>query len=220
MVGENETRNELIMKGLDKYEKLKEFQSYRFLRCERHTAAIYLHAIWKDDKEVMDSFERFGTDLHHILLNYRQNEMNIKYGFGELELCKYAWVPFGKLKPGKIIQIDRFNYITSGMSPSGHWFHGESMETSTSGRHSGASIWGKPYQSEKDALIAGLNNMVAWYEKQLEGLKHETDSVYDEDDEDGCKTPKVSAKEEFCKKIIKLAKKAISEVKEPQLELF
>lgn len=205
------------MKDLDKFEKLKMFQEYRFSNVERHTAAVYLNAIRKGDKETVDYYESFGNDLHHILLNVRCNEKNEKYGFGRLPIEEYGWVPMGRLVDGRKVEFDIGNYITTGVSPNGTWFYGIRISTSSSGLGSGSSVWGVPYKSETDALVGGLKEMIAWYEHELEKLETDTDT---DDEDDDYKTPKVSARHAFCNKIIKLSKKAIIDIKQPQLELF
>jgi len=205
------------MKNLDKYEKLKAFQEYNFCRNERKIGVRYLNAIRTNNQDVIDYFESYGDNLHKIILNVKTHERNIEFGFSVVDVFnEYGWVKYGRLKETQVIQLDERNRVFVRVSPNGKWVHGSDCSTNDSGSYTGGSIWSTPFTTEQEALISGLKEFIVWYKKELKNCQRTSDEY----DEETRKVIKVSAKENYCKKIIKLAEKELQQIKTPQLELF
>jgi hypothetical protein len=205
------------MKTLSKNEKIKQFQEHFFHSTERHHAAVYLNAIRTNNQGIMDYYEGYGNSLYKILLNVRTHEKNIECGFSEVdEYNEYGWVKDGKLIQTKEIDLGNHNSVTAHVAPNGKWVYGINCSTSHSGRYGGGSIWCEKYESEKEALIAGLTEMIEWHQKHITSYKNEKDEY----DEETKTVVKVNWKESFCRKIINKAYKEMQQLKTPQLALF
>ena len=205
------------MKELSREEKIAKFNDYFIYKFERNVAARYLNAIRTNNTPLINWFESFGDSLHKIISNVRTYERNVELGFPDEKVYnEYGWIVEGKLKPGKVIQIDERNNVFVSVSPNGTWCKGSNLSTNNSGSYTGGSIWDKQFATEREALIQGIEEVIRWYNSQLKQWEHSTDEF----DEESGKTIKYNSMATYCKKMIKLAEKELQQLKTPQLELF
>lgn len=162
-------------KSLNKYQKLELMQEVNYCRAERHEAAIYLKALWLNDTDTIDYYESFGNSPRQIIMNKRDYDRHLLFGFTKKEFNQYGW-----LEKSEFLEKEHFefphrdgwavsNHITIGKGINGKWSYGMSYSHSTGGSGSGLSAWGKIFDSRKECLITALEEM-------MRGLKRDSSS--------------------------------------------
>jgi len=58
-------------KALSAYEKLKLIQKINFCRVERHNVVVYLNALRRNDRDIIEEYESFGDTPRQLLMNTR-----------------------------------------------------------------------------------------------------------------------------------------------------
>jgi hypothetical protein len=161
-------------KELSAYEKLKQIQEVNFCRVERHQVAIYLNAIRKDDRVVIEEYESFGNTPRHIIMNKREYERHLLFGFTKKEFNKYGWLERPIFQESERIEFPHkagwavSNYITVGKGENGKWSYGMSYSYSTGGAGYGLDVWGKLFDNRKECLKSALNEMMTGLAKSSE----------------------------------------------------
>lgn len=188
-------------KNLSKFEKFKEFKEYNFWRGERSVAAEYLKALWLNDVQKISYFEDFGSSPSKIISNYRQYQRNLLFGFNDIIFDDYEWFKRPVLLEKETIYIYKMkdsyinvNSIDIGRGKNNVWTYGYSLSNNTSGRHSGACVWGEKLLSKELAIEKACLKMIEFHENN---------------------------KSSISSKVIKLAEERIAEMKRAkQLSLF
>jgi len=192
----------MIFSEKNKEEKCIEIFSNNICRAERHDVALYLNALRKNDIETLNEWERFGNSFRMILLNKKIYDRAALFGINDLKFNAGGLLECEKLyglrKIDFVIQKRPYysNYIEIGHGKNNTWAYGLSCSTATSGKGYRCDIWSEIYYSEKDAIQAGLEELMKWH----------------------CD---MNHKDNFSKEIVKQIERKLKDLREPiQLELF
>lgn len=153
-------------KELSAYEKLKEIQEVNFCRAEHHCVAVYLNALRKNDRAIIDEYESFGDTPRQIIMNKREYECHLQFGFTKKAFNEYGWLEKPDFQEWEHIEFPHKdgwavgNYITLGKGENGKWSYGMSYSYSTGGAGYGLSVWGKLFDNRKESLKAALTEMM------------------------------------------------------------
>ena len=152
---------------LSAYEKLKLIQKVNFCRVERHNVAVYLNALRRNDKAIIEEYESFGDSPRQLLMNKREYERHLLFGFTKKEFNEYGWLASPTFLEREEIEFPHrdgwavSNHITLGKGLNGKWTCGMSYSYSTGGAGYGLNVWGTVFSNRKDCLTAALNEMRA-----------------------------------------------------------
>lgn len=158
-------------KELSAYEKLKKIQDINFCRVERHNVAVYLNASRRNDRAIIEEYESFGDTPRQLLMNKREYERHLLFGFTKKEFNEYGWLERPDFLEREEIQFPHrdgwavSNHITLGKGLNGKWTYGMSYSYSTGGAGYGLGVWGKIFDNRKDCLTAALNEMMKGLDK-------------------------------------------------------
>jgi hypothetical protein len=158
-------------KALSAYEKLQQIQEVNFCRAERHHAAVYLNALRKNDRAIIEEYESFGDTPQQIIMNKRDYDRHLLFGFTKKAFNEYGWLAKPHFQERERIEFplkDGWavgNYITVGKGANGKWSYGMSYSYSTGGAGYGLGVWGKLFDNRKDCLIAALDEMMTGLSK-------------------------------------------------------
>lgn len=167
-------------KNLSKTEKIEVIQQMNFCRMERHDAAVYLKALWRNDKLVTDEYECFGDRPYQFFLNKRTYDKGMLFGFTDIAFDDYGWLTkqaFSERIEIKFVTQDRSvasNYISVGQGKNGKWTYAVSYSTGAAGSGYGLGVWGKVMDSKKQSLIAALQELLNGHRKSAEQMKNDT----------------------------------------------
>lgn len=92
-------------KNLSKYEKLSEIQDLNLIKKERPYATKYLKALWLNNAEIIAEFESFGNSARQLLMNRREYDQHLLFGFSDIEFNQYGW-----LERPQFLDIERFEF--------------------------------------------------------------------------------------------------------------
>lgn len=141
-------------------------QEVNFCRAERHNAAVYLNALRRNDRAIIKEYESFGDSPRQLLMNKREYERHLLFGFTKKAFNEYGWLErpdFLEREEIKFPHRDGWaisNYITLGKGLNGKWTYGMSYSYSTGGAGYGLGVWGKIFDNRKDCLTSALNEMM------------------------------------------------------------
>lgn len=158
-------------KELSIYEKLERIQEVNYCRAERHEAAVYLNALRRNYRAVIEEYESFGDSPRQLIMNKRDYDKHLLFGFTKKEFNQYGWLEcpcFLEREEIKFPHRDGWavsNYITVGKGLNGKWSYGVSYSHSTGGSGYGLGVWGKIFDNRKDCLKSALNDMLTGLEK-------------------------------------------------------
>ena len=158
-------------KSLSTYEKLKQIQEINFCRAERHNVAVYLNALRRNDRDMVKEYESFGDTPRQLLMNKREYERHLLFGFTEIAFNEYGWLASPEFLEREEIQFPHrdgwavSNHITLGKGVNGKWTYGMSYSHSTGGYGYGLNVWGKLFDNRKDCLTAALKQMMLGLDK-------------------------------------------------------
>lgn len=153
-------------KKLSAYEKLKEIQEVNFCRAESHCVAVYLNALRKNDRAIIDEYESFGDTPRQIIMNKRDYERHLQFGFTKKAFNEYGWLEKPDFQEWERIEFPHkdgwavSNYITLGKGENGKWSYGMSYSYSTGGAGYGLGVWRKLFDNRKESLKAALTEMM------------------------------------------------------------
>lgn len=168
---------EIPYKQLSKFDKFSEFKEVNFCREERHHAAIYLKALWLNDVDTINEFEKFGDRVFSFMLNKRVYDKQCELGYTDISFDENGWLIEPKFEPVETIlfEIKKSNCrnkIEIAKTINEKWIIGISFNANSSGLGSGLSIWGETYKTQKDAKIDGLNRMIKWHKTTNEAISN------------------------------------------------
>ena len=158
-------------KELSVYEKLEKIQDINFCRAERHNVVVYLNALRRNDRAIIDEYESFGDTPRQLLMNKQEYERHLLFGFTKKEFNEYGWLEKPVFLEREEIQFPHrdgwavSNHITLGKGLNRKWTYGMSYSYSTGGSGYGLGVWGKIFDNRKDCLTAALNEMMKGLEK-------------------------------------------------------
>ncbi|GAE86137.1 hypothetical protein JCM10512_4627 [Bacteroides reticulotermitis JCM 10512] len=141
--------------------------------------AVYLIALRRNDRQMIDEYESFGGDPRYIIMNRRAYDQQRIFGFSGKTLNEHGWLATPEFQDVERIEfIDRkgwaaFNYITIGQGANGKWTYGVSYSTGGSGGGYGMGIWGKVCNSRKECLTAALRELLNRHAEQRDRLKND-----------------------------------------------
>ncbi|CAB4127108.1 hypothetical protein UFOVP87_46 [uncultured Caudovirales phage] len=166
---------EIPYSQLSKWDKFAEYKQICFCKSERHHAAVYLKALWLNDTETLNEFERFGTYLYEIMLNKRTYDQMCTLGYTTIEFDKNNWLIEPKLIPMETITFNvkgKYfrNYIEVCQVANKKWVIGINFNSANCGHGSGLSIWGDFFETKNEAFISGLQDMIKFHT----GIKENT----------------------------------------------
>lgn len=159
-------------KDLSAYEKLQKIQDLNFCRAERHNVAVYLNALRRNNRTIIEEYESFGDTPRQLLMNKREYERHLLFGFTKKEFNEYGWLERPDFLEREEIQFPHrdgwavSNHITLGKGLNGKWTYGMSYSHSTGGSGYGLNVWGKIFDNRKDCLTAALNEMMKGFDKE------------------------------------------------------
>ena len=159
-------------KDLSAYEKLQKIQDLNFCRAERHNVAVYLNALRRNNRTIIEEYESFGDTPRQLLMNKREYERHLLFGFTKKEFNEYGWLERPDFLECEEIQFPHrdgwavSNHITLGKGLNGKWTYGMSYSHSTGGSGYGLNVWGKIFDNRKDCLTAALNEMMKGFDKE------------------------------------------------------
>lgn len=158
-------------KELSAYEKLQQIQEIHCCRAERHNVAVYLNALRRNNRAIIEEYESFGDAPRQLLMNKREYERHLLFGFTKKEFNQYGWLENPKFLEHEEIQFPHrddwavSNHITLGKGLNGKWTYGMSYSHSIGGSGYGLNVWGKIFNNRKDCLTAALNELKTGLEK-------------------------------------------------------
>ncbi len=158
-------------KELSIYEKLERIQEVNYCRAERHEVAVYLNALRRNYRAVIEEYESFGDSPRQLIMNKRDYDKHLLFGFTNKEFNQYGRLEcpcFLEREEIKFPHRDGWavsNYITVGKGLNGKWSYGVSYSHSTGGSGYGLGVWGKIFDNRKDCLKSALNDMLTGLEK-------------------------------------------------------
>jgi len=153
-------------KDLSAYEKLQQIQDINFCRVERHNVAVYLNALRRNNRAIIEEYESFGDSPRQLLMNKREYEKHLLFGFTQKAFNEYGWLERPDFLEREEIQFPHrdgwtvSNHITLGKGLNGKWTYGMSYSYSTGGAGYGLGVWGKIFDNRKDCLTSALNEMM------------------------------------------------------------
>lgn len=162
-------------KQLSKFDKFQQFKETNFSRDERHHAAVYLKALWLNDTETLNEFERFGETVFEFMLNKRTYDKKRELGYDDISFDENGWIIEPKFEIDEKISFDikKFygtNKIEVSKTIKDKWIIGITFNTNNSGIGNGISIWGTIYDSKKEAQIDGLMKMIDFHKSSNEAV--------------------------------------------------
>jgi len=156
---------EIPYKQLSKFEKLKEVQQHESRGDERLYAAVYLKALWLNNKEVLDHYESFGDSFRKIIMNKMCYDRQSIFGIQKMEFDEYGWLirqPFQELL---VIDLGFKNNIEVASANNYH-VCGHHLSIGTAGSYSSACHWGIAYKSKNEAIKISLQHAIKWHESE------------------------------------------------------
>lgn len=161
-------------KELTNEDKIAAIREVNFWRGELGIVEQYLAALEMNDRTVIAEFECFGDDPRHIVENKAHFARAYSaFGFTVITFNEHGWperetfldcetFAFGCAIKGNMGS----NSATVGRGPNGKWTYGLHLSTPKSGRCSGLSVFGNPYDSRRECLRHGLEEVIAWQTRE------------------------------------------------------
>jgi hypothetical protein len=172
--------NKMEYRDLSKYEKLAQVEELNFCHAERHSAAVYLKALWLNDTQRLNEYESLGDTPRQFLMNKREYDKGLLFGFTEKKFNEYGWLSNAKFTEQERIEFFHkkgwvaHNYLILGKGLNGKWTYGASYSTGGAGGGYGISVWGKIFDSRKACLAAALQEIMDGHRKNGISLKNDT----------------------------------------------
>ncbi|MDP9077780.1 MAG: hypothetical protein M3O71_10185 [Bacteroidota bacterium] len=147
---------ENIVLTLESKNQLKEYvNGSRLSRCEQAVLDDILVAIEKSNCEQLDWFDGFGNSIRSILMNVHAYRKGLEFGFSEIAFDKYGWLSRRQFLDAEDIKLDA-SVIHLGRGINNIWTYGMNHNFGLAGGGYGLSVYGKQFQSRKDALACAL----------------------------------------------------------------
>ena len=155
-------------------DKIAAILEYNFWRNELAAIEPYIEALKTNNRTVIEEFEAFGDGPRQIAQNMHHfTRASTVYGFTRIAFNEHGW-----LEREEFMDCESFDFgcgikgaigrnsITIGRAPNGKWTYGSYLSASRSGRGSGLSAFNQPYDSRRESLCRGLEEMIAWHTKE------------------------------------------------------
>ena len=161
-------------------EKIEQVRQYWPYREERLYMATYLKALRQENQQLINEYESFGDCPRQIIMNHREYDRGMLFGFTEKHFSSYGWLQnhaFTEREEIKFIHKQGWaatNHLTIGQGNNGKWTFGVSYSTGGWGHCSGLSIWGKIFGNRKECLKAALIEILDGHRDAAEKLKNDT----------------------------------------------
>lgn len=195
-------------------EKIERVRQYRPYREERPYMATYLKALRQENQQLINEYESFGDCPRQIIMNHREYDRGMLFGFTEKQFSSYGWLQnstFTEREEIKFIHKQGWaatNHLTIGLGNNGKWTFGVSYSTGGWGFGSGLSVWGKIFDNRKECLKAALIEILDGHREAAEKLKNDTCGNFNA---------------QYSKEVVRQVKSLLDELtgrKAVQLELF
>ena len=195
-------------------EKIERVRQYRPYREERPYMATYLKALRQENQQLINEYESFGECPRQIIMNHREYDRGMLFGFTEKHFNQYNWLQnsnFTEREEIKFIHKQGWaatNHLTIGRGNNGKWTFGVSYSTGGWGFGSGLSVWGKIFDNRKECLKAALTEILDGHREASEKLKNDTCGNFNA---------------QYSKEVVRQVKSLLDELtgrKAVQLELF
>lgn len=187
-------------------EKIKNILSNYWRGKERIIVAEYLRALHRNNTELIETFEMYGNRPNQIVRNFIEcSYAKANFGFKNIPLDNHGWAKFEWVELEKT-QPTKDNEIRLGKGENGNWTFGLNISY---GGAAGSSWWpnvfGNPFSSKNEALIAALEYLLAQFEDVLKTDWKRRDTT--------------NYKIAFCKKAVAEIQRKIEEVKGVNIQL-
>jgi hypothetical protein len=195
-------------------EKIEKVRQYRPYREERPYMSTYLKALRGEDQQLIEEYESFGDCPRQIIMNRREYDRGMLFGFTEKHFSSYGWLQnrtFTERYEIKFIHKQGWaatNYMTIGRGNNGKWTFGVSYSTGGWGHCHGLSVWGKIFDNRKECMKAALTEILDGHREAAEKLKNDTCGNFNA---------------QYSKEVVRQVKSLLDELsgrKAVQLELF
>ena len=176
--------------------------------------ATYLLALRRNDQQLIEEYENFGDCPRQIIMNHREYDRAMLFGFAEKQFSSYGWLQnsaFTQREEIKFIHKQGWvatNHLTIGRGNNGKWTYGVSYSTGGWGHCSGLSVWGKIFENRKECIKAALLEILEGHRNAGEKLKNDTCGNFNA---------------QYSKEVVRQVKNFLDELtgrKAVQLELF
>lgn len=195
-------------------EKIERVRLYRPYREERRYMVTYLLALRQDNQQLINEYESFGDCPRQIIMNHREYDRGMLFGFTEKQFSSYGWLQnstFTEREEIKLIHKQGWaaaNHLTIGRGNNGKWSFGVSYSTGGWGFGSGLCVWGKIFDDRKECMKAALIKILEGHRDAAERLKNDTCGNFNA---------------QYSKEVVRQVKNLLDELtgrKAVQLELF
>lgn len=161
-------------------EKIEQVRQYRPYCDERRYMAAYLMAIRQGNKQVTEEYESLGNTPRQIIMNRREYDQGLLFGFTEKHFSSYGWLrnsTFAECEEIRFIHKQGWaatNHLTIGRGNNGKWTYGVSLSTGSWSHCFGLGVWGKIFDNRKECLKAALQEILDGHREAAERLKNDT----------------------------------------------
>lgn len=161
-------------KELCNEDKIAAVMECNFWRGELAVAERYIEALKTDNRAAIEEFESLGGYPRQMLENKAHFARAFSaFGFTGAIVNEYGWAAqetfldcetfaFGCAIKGNMGS----NNVTIGRGPNGKWTYGLHLSAPKSGRYSGLSVFDVPYDSRRECLRHGLEEVIAWHTRE------------------------------------------------------
>lgn len=161
-------------------EKIERVRQYRPYREERQYMATYLKVLRQNNRQLTEEYESFGDSPRQIIMNRREYDSGMLFGFTEKHFSSYGWLQnstFTEREEIRFIHKQGWaatNHLTLGRGENGKWTYGVSFSTGNWRHCYGLSVWGKVFDSRKVCLKSALQEILDGHREAAERLKDDT----------------------------------------------
>jgi hypothetical protein len=162
-------------KELSNENKIAAIAECNLWRRELDAIAPYIEALATGDSAVIEEFESFGNSPRQIAQNrYHFFLASTVYGFTNSAFNEHGWLAneafmdcetfyFGCGIKGIFVSG---NSLTIGRGPNGKWTYALDLSASRAGCGYNLSVFKSPYDSRRECLKRGLEEVIVWHTKE------------------------------------------------------
>ena len=160
--------------------KVEQVHEYGAWREEQPYKDAYLTALRDNDIATIDEYESFGDDPRHIIMNRREYDRMLLFGYDDKALDKNGWLVRPEFYDVEEIEFPHSktrvtgNAATIGRGANGKWSYGLNYTTGNGGGGYGLCVWGKIFDSRKECIIAALDELIRYHATAKERSKNDT----------------------------------------------
>lgn len=198
-------------------DKIEFIKNSNWSKCEIQIVQDYLRELESEDLDnslhVYEQFSNEGASPHQVVSNYRAAKQRELFGFTDYSLNQYGWMEQVKWLDLEKVEFSAgevyvSNYIQIGKGKNGKFAIGTNFSVGTSGGGGGVNEYGDIFDTREEAILAGINEVMAKHLEYEERYKKFKDNNY---------------KQAYSKKVVQKMKDFLKEMLNPepvQLELF